>query len=869
MTKFGLRNTKLQQMMKVAESKYEEKQVEYQKTLAYNGEQRVDIKFSEIKFIDYTTAEGMKYIVYQAEDINEQVVLTAIANSDYFNGYYQYAKGAMRQAERNARQSLSANKRGFFASNKTPEKLISSIACGFDIEFTRVEDKDEETGEITDARSYMYHWQMSVEYLIIVGRTWEQWEVFMTIFMKAIMKEFKLALKRHKSRWGKKHHPYCIIWVANLPCEFEFLKDRIQWGAVFAKDRRKPVTSQIHNRVVGDEDAVTPIIMFQDCLQISGGSLAKLAEDYTTTQKLKGDLDYDEKRNSVTPMTEQELHYCYNDVAILSEWHKYYYNHYKKEGFAPMTVTGILRHEVKKRQTIKDLNDVYTMFPDTKTNPETGLDEYEYVMQWLFKGGYAHANLLNVNLEFNDEVYSWDITSSYPYVMLNKAFPMSQFRESKQIENLLNEMGKSPEVLHEYIDKEMSTMMMFYAQVELILPMAKTKNTYISLSKTLNKSEIEEYNRSYQSTDAFPVTILDNGRIMRTARTVTAETDCDILTILEMYRFAEIHFTHVMICEKMSALPKYVTEPLETAYEKKARLKKEGKAGTIEYKIAKAMVNAGYGMMCTRLIINEVVYCQNTHEWEIQPAEHTTLQDQLFLNPMWGVWVTAYARRRLMQMVICAGDNTVVCDTDSIYSKKNQKLVEYINKVNDEVMQANKIRFNGRDAFDDLGCWDKQSVNKDGEFVPYERFATMGAKRYVLYGWNDGKYGWKQTIAGLPKKVLIHFADKYNQATDKRQIDPQGIYENKPEITPMDIFIGKKGFGLACTESEKKTTIYHDHPHSDIVMDKYGNSERMCEMSSVSIVPIQFRMTIADLFVQAMDWLVSQNSNVKTERRTL
>jgi len=85
----------------------------------------------------------------------------------------------------------------------------------------------------------------------------------------------------------------------------------------------------------------------------------------------------------------------------------------------------------------------------------------------------------------------------------------------------------------------------------------------------------------------------------------------------------------------------------------------------------------------------------------------------------------------------------------------------------------------------------------------------------------------------------------------------------------MDLFLGRKGFGLDYTDSNKKTTIYHDTMHSDIVTDEFGNTEVMTELSSVSIVPIQFSMTINDLFILAMDWLIRQNSNAKTERRTL
>lgn len=824
--------------------------------------------------IDYTTKEGMQYYVYDADVITVDDIANAIEDSDYFDAAYKYAKERMKQEDKitRAQQRMAASGfdkysiAAYHACQSERQNLISSIGAGFDIEFTRVEDKNDD-GEILDARSYMYHWQFGVNDLIITGRTWAHFQSFFEKFRVAVYNELKEAMKRKGKRWGWKNHPHVIIWIANLPCEFQFIKDLLNFDDLFAKDSRKPVYASIASNSTTGKHLDRPYIVFQDCLQITGGSLEKLAEDYTTTKKRKGDLDYEVMRNSLTPLSADELCYCYDDVAILTEWHEYYYNTYKAEGYAPMTITGILRHAVKAGQTEADLFNVWRMFPEkTPVN-----NEYEYVMNWVFKGGYAHGNLRNIDLEFDNVVYSWDITSSYPYVMLTCLYPMGKFQYCQSLENNLNSLASDPKALHDYIDVTCRNKLLFYAEVEIICPVAKTCNTYISLSKTINKTEIESLCNNRNTADRFPVSIIDNGRIMRTYRTVTAETDLDILTILEMYNYAQIRFSHVMACFKLEKLPKYVTDPIEQAYENKSKLKKAGKAGTVEYKISKSKVNSGYGMMCTRLIINDVIYDSTKHSWVTVQLEdnRTNLEEQLFLNPMWGIWVTAYARRRLMKMVVTAGDDSIVCDTDSIYAKKSDKLVKAIEAENARVLAENKIRFNNNPHFDDLGCWDKQSVNDKKEHVPYERFATMGAKRYVLYGWNDGHYGWKQTIAGLPKKTLEKFCKKYNSADNKATVDPQHVFNNKNTIDLMDVFLGRKGFGLTYTDSDKKTTIYHDTAHSDVVTDAYGNSEVMTELSSVSIVPIQFRMTINALFIMAMDWLISQNSNAKTERRTL
>lgn len=842
----------------------------------------------------YQTKEKKIYKVFEEHEFTEEKILDAIANSDYYNCAYEYAKEKNRKQNAKARKMKKMKQQRFISAkdlaiynsmDKERVDYLSSIALGFDIEFTKVIDLDKtfDIMVVKDARSYMYHWQFAVNDCIITGRKWSQFESLMKKLVVCLEKEFRLAMKRHKQRFTNKTHPRAIIWVANLPCEFQFIKDRINWTSIFATDVRKVMNCGVMDGATaisrGENVYYRPLVSFQDCLRISGGSLASLAKDYTTTQKLKGDLDYSLKRNSLTPLTEEEKHYCYNDVAILSEWHTYYYNTYSKQGYAPSTMTGILRHEVKKGQTIDDLNRVYEMMPD--------IQEYKRIMQYMFKGGYAHANANNANTVFENCVYSWDITSSYPFVMLTyKTYPMGVFEDSKELEELLNNCTKDN--LYETV-KTVADSCRFYADVEIKGCISKTANTYISLSKCLNKSVVEHFmSSSERAKDGYPMTLLDNGRIKRTPVTKTVETDIDIMTILEMYDYKEIKFSNVKVCKEIGALPKYLTEPIERNYETKSELKKKGLAKTIEYVLSKIMINAGFGMCCTRAVEKDAVYNITTRDWETEDSNNAdNLEEQLFLNPYWGIWITAYSRRRLMEVIIKAGNNSIVSDTDSIYAKRSEELEEYINSINEKVLAENKIRFNNNPLFDDLGCWDKQSVDENGNFVPYERFCTMGAKRYVLYGWNDKKYGWKQTVAGLPKKTLKEFCEKHNKAVDKLEkavltknkrleeycnkylklIDPYNNYKGK-KIDMMDVFCCKTGFVIPKEFSNKTTTIYHNTDHSEVVTDYLGNEELMHEMSSMSIYEIDFSMRVEEHYLLMLDY-VSNYINSTLERRAI
>ena len=778
--------------------------------------------------LDYTTTEGVDYKVYNAGEIDINTISQHISGSTYYDAHYEYAAETMQRAEKIAK-TQKGTKAYYAAINNQKHKYISSIRCGFDIETTRIVDNEE-------SYAYMYHWQFAINDLIICGRTWDDFKVFMNVAAEAIHTEMIKALNRAGKRWSKKCNITTIIWVANLPHEFEFIKDLFDWDAIFAKDTRKVITAKpkLTIKYRNDYKDITPFTM-QDCLQISGGSLSFLASKFTKTQKRKGDLDYNTIRNSLTPLTPVELSYCYDDVAILSEWHDYYYNEYSKQGFAPITSTGILRHQVKMLQTPTDLLDVWNKFPD--------LSEYRYIMDYVFQGGYAHGNINHINTELDNVVYSRDITSSYPYVMLTYKFPMGKFLDDSVSESTFNNMSKDD--LIKYFD---TTQSLYYFELDFEDLESPSGLTSISISKTLNETEIVSDTKIYD-TDGFGKSIIDNGKILRAKKVVCAATSYDIVRLLKIYNYSKLTFSHIMVCHNVDYLPDYLLQPIKKAYAQKCNLKKNHMSSTVLYQVSKALVNAGYGMTCTKMVLDEVSYNQYNRSWESNPVDKTwdKLVKTTFLNPLWGVFVTSYARGRLMDMVIEANENMVICDTDSMYYIKSDRMEKIFEAENQRVIAENKKIFTDP-AFWDLGTWDKQSVDKNGQFLPYERFAAMGAKRYMLFGYNDGKYGWKQTIAGLPKGVLEKISNKHN-------------------IDPMDLFLGLNGLSIDADCAEKNTTQYHDSPHTHLVIDNLGNAEYMYEESSVAIVPITFNMTLSDLFIDALDFWINKNPSKLEQRR--
>lgn len=425
----------------------------------------------------------------------------------------------------------------WFSKKGKSKRSYLELYCGFDIEtYTK------------SHKGYMYVWQFSIYgkdgNYIIIGRTWDE-------FVKLIdmlIYDLKLTTERR-----------IIIGVANLGFEHQFMKKHFtgRWTKTFAREIRQPVYAILDN-----------CVEFRDVLLITDGSLSTLAKEYTQTQKLVGDLDYNKPRASLQPleeiMTEQEMKYCYNDVAIISEFMQYLFHKYIiPDKFIPLTKTGLLRREVKKAMASRGngvkrdiMSEIYRCYPDNYAL-------YKNLMMWCFRGGYTHANIRQVDKVVG--ISSSDITSSYPFTMLAyDGFPVSPLKREnvKDFESLYSS-GKY--------------CLMF--SINFINLKAKTDHAIESKSKcvTLSKNAI-----------------IDNGRLRECAMCELWLTELDF-TVIRMFYTFDSYSINVLYSSVKGRLPRYLLLPLAKAYENKARMKHEGKGGTSEYALYKSLVNSAYG----------------------------------------------------------------------------------------------------------------------------------------------------------------------------------------------------------------------------------------------------------------------------------
>lgn len=636
------------------------------------------------------------------------------------------------------------------------------LYCGFDIETTQIESGGQHL-------SFMYNWQFSINSSVIMGKTWDK---FIQL-LDSMIQHFNLS---KSSR--------IIVFVANLGYEWQFMRKWLTVTDSFLIDSRQPL--MVTHR---------GCIEFRDALLISGGSLAYLAKNYTTTQKMIGDLDYKKLRNSTTKLTEKELKYCVNDVVILSEYSQFIFNTFIKPlHFIPSTKTSIIRRQVKEKAFCKQNKDVVKKAIQI-CYPNENL--YRLIINWLFRGGYVHSSALYTNMVVNN-MKSYDYESSYPNVMNHAYFPVGKF---------INKKIKKSE--YEIFNKK-------YCTIAVI--------TFYNIKKKTIHS-IESKNKIINSKGA----IYDNGRLIKANEITVCITELDYLNYKDFYNWSDFEIQQFYYTIR-GKLPKYLLSVLNSNFETKSKLKQSGKKDTQEYALSKENVNSNFGMTVTHLYEKSIKYDPETESYYTDLTFNFDLEkDKQFLLPQWGVWITAHARRNLLEVVRIINEDVVYCDTDSIKLVNYENWGKFFFDYNKKVRQRNYIwcQENNYDykLFKNLGTFEDET--KGTGII--KRFKTCGAKRYI---YETEKEGIKTTISGLNKKVLVEYCNS-------KKLDVFEFFSDDMEI-PSD-------------SSKRLTSEYHDEPTKAII-----DGEIMQEKSSVSLYETTFTMSMDNYYLEYLNTILEE-----------
>ncbi len=457
---------------------------------------------------------------------------------------------------------------------KDSKYRILNVYSAFDIE-TSIIWLDEDRTKY-DCHSFMYVWQMQVEEYTVKGRTWEEFFDWLKVLQSAI--------ERIKDDNHLEYNPRLLIWVMNLAYEWQWLSGLYPFtnDDCFFRDERKPIYCRMYD-----------IFEFRCAYIQTNMSLSALCKQTGVKQKLSGQkYDYEKVRYPWTPLTEYEQEYTTVDVESLVQAMKY---RISRGGdtlqTVPLTSTGYVRRDCKEA-----LKDKYLFMRDLKPS------ERAYrLLRAAFRGGNTHANREKVNKILSD-VYSYDISSSYPTQQLTKLFPMKPFRF------LDLPTGKTKKDALKRLERAFMFIGLGYAVVgtyqfkELRLKDTREPIPYISLSKC-----------KAMGTDETEM-IIDNGRIMQCGYCEISMTEIDLRIVLDTYDYDSMDIMECMVAQK-DYLPYEYRQVIQDYYNKKTALKGDDtEDGKYTYTKSKNMLNAVYGMSATDPIHQEIIYKGGDYE---------------------------------------------------------------------------------------------------------------------------------------------------------------------------------------------------------------------------------------------------------------
>lgn len=660
-----------------------------------------------------------------------------------------------------------------------------NAAAGFDIETSSFKKKEQKIGIV-------YAFMVCIEGWAILLRNWDE---FFNLYYALVL--------RYQPILNKKH---LIIYIHNEAFEFAFACKRFNIADTFAVDDRKPIYF-----------ITAEGVEFRCSYMESALSLEKVGESLKTyaIRKAVGQLDYSLIRHSKTPLTSLEIEYCLNDVYVLCAYIREKIKEYKFIYNIKLTNTGYVRDFVRKK-CMKNKGYFNLMrrlrIRDTKELLQ---------LKRAFSGGFTHGNALNVGKVFKN-VFSMDLCSAYPSVLVYCAFPMSQSRD-------VNIVSK----------KQLWYMLYNYCcmfDVEFIGLESKDNvaDHYISSSKCV----ILEGNKEN-----------DNGRVVAADRIRLTVTDVDFKIIDKHYKYDEMRVENFK-AYKRGYLPKEIVEAVLELYKNKTTLKGVDEELDL-YMKSKGMLNSCYGMAVTD-IVRDIIEWTGT-EWKKEDANIeeclTKYNDSKsrFLYYPWGVWITAYTREIIWSAIDELGPDYIYSDTDSVKGLNYEKHKAYFDKFNEYVVRRLKTALNAQ-GIEYEGNANPRTVKGKEKVLGvfeldgyYTRFKTLGAKRYIYEYIEDEEHIINITVSGVNKKTAMPWLMK----TFK---DPFEAFKEGLEIPPE-----------ACG---KLTHTYIDYEVKGTITDYTGIVSEYHELSGVYMEPVGYKLTIDDNYEEYLDYLSGNLENV-------
>lgn len=481
---------------------------------------------------------------------------------------------------------------------------------------------------------------------------------------------------------SQKYYRYkTICYVHNLSYEFEYLIRNLSKPEKFLSNSSHHIISAILRDY--------PNIEFRCTYQLSGYSLRKIGE-LVNLPKLE--CDYRNILPNEKP-TEEEILYCERDCDIVAKYVVSCLREYKQLSNIPLTKTGRVR---------KRLAELYSEYKDDFIWDELPDENCYEAMLNSFAGGIVISNPKYTG-KIIKNVVSYDETSAYPFAMLKEEYPYTIKKKANfSIADMKNKF--------------------WIAKIKFTNIISKYEWGWLSVSK------MNDYD--FENSTFF------NGKLLASPMIVRTITNIDYQSIINTYTFDSFEIIEFYELEKYSKLPTCYIKLIEEYAIRKGDLKELTKSNDslellIDYMLAKNDFNSIYGMTVQKLE-QEEYYIDDDYVWQKKAVNYVKTNKRIKRNFLYGIYVTAYARRNLINGIINNEPNLLVYgDTDSLKKVQTNSLFKDTNERLVEYKQNKHIR--------NLGEFEMECV--------YDEFITFGAKKYCF------RIGDKidMRVAGVPR----------------------------------------------------------------------------------------------------------------------
>lgn len=563
--------------------------------------------------------------------------------------------------------------------------------------------------------------------------------------------------------------PNCIVWAHNLDYELTFLLRDLQPNGL------KGDPNLMYNRegqevILRDKNAplsITlqeiPNITFRDSYALFNKSVASLGEEIGLPK-----LDYNYKMIRLPWSELEQIDYDYNErdnVIVAKSIYNYMINNNVNVNEIPLTFTSSVRTKrkkfIKENYGAKALSKYYY----DRYNSYISFNFTDDLMK-TYQGGLTASNMLHTSKLIDNintsGVIGVDIKSSYPNQMCTMKFPL--FEENNTV---LGSFADTTYKLGGY--KGFIGVFTFenirVKNLKYLLPIS---------SSQIRKGSISSNHELF------------NGKLISADYVTLPCNNIDIDVINAVYEYDNLTCSRITTAKREQFLRKEEVGFLLSNF-----LNKETKEGDIK-KESKLIINSMYGVKVScpikdyyEIVDGEILttdYFSFSNEDREEIYNNFINEQNLFGGSIdvysHGVYITSYARKQLIDMIIFIVDNgghVVYSDTDSVkfYCDTKKQLNTLINMIlskNEDKIKKNKklprfksfkSKFNLSDEeyniISTLGIWEVEDQ------MPHKLFMTYGAKKY---GYINYKGEIKTTIAGCNKKNIPKVIENVSKKND-------------------------------------------------------------------------------------------------------